>query len=404
MFSKNFKKWAPIILLLGNIGVLSIFIIAFAPTMYYRSLKGPYITWSGGNSDIFNLTSTSITISWRTENPEISVVDYGLGPEALTEHVRDNNLVIQHHVLLTGLTPNTTYYYQVGDDVSKTPVFYFTTLEEKPEKVRFCIYGDTRPPNSRNEEIVDLMEQRNPQFWLHVGDLVGSGGDISQWNNYLNEIRGLGERSAFMPVIGNHEYYGESSGEPETFYEIFALPGDESTFAFAVGDILFMAINTQDWSKWENGHAVRPDEWNWANQTLAANYLKYKWIMLYCHYPPYSSNGVGDAVYNDIVPLAETYDVDVVFTGHVHNYERFNVPNSRVADSTIPYFVTGGGGAPLDGVRSNPENYSESYYSKYQYMYCEVNSTNAYMECVDITNTLLDSWTIQLKNRSGIQI
>jgi len=76
------------------------------------------------------------------------------------------------------------------------------------------------------------MEKRKPEFWLHVGDLVGSGGNMAEWDTYLNELKGLAEYSSFMPVIGNHEYYGEETGEPYNFKEIFALPGNESTFAF----------------------------------------------------------------------------------------------------------------------------------------------------------------------------
>ncbi|MHA1715507.1 MAG: fibronectin type III domain-containing protein [Promethearchaeota archaeon] len=385
-----------------NIGILTTFSIVNAQKMYYGHIFGPYITWAGDDNDIFNMTSTSITISWKTPEPEESMVEYGTSPSHLDNKIMNRTRAIMHHVTLTGLTPRTTYYYRVGNSLIKSPVFHFTTMDENPDLMRFCIYGDTRPPNSRNEEVVDQMEKRNPQFWLHVGDLVGAGGDIKQWNDFLKQIRGLSERSSFMPVIGNHEYYGEATSEPETFYEIFSLPGDESTFAFEVGDILFMAINTRVNEKWENNHSVAPDEWAWANQTLAMHYRDYKWIVLYCHYPPYSSNGVSEPVYNDIVPLAETYDVDVVFTGHVHNYERFNVPNSRINGSAIPYFVTGGGGAPLSGLRDNPSTYSESYYSKYQYMYCEVNSTNMYFECVDINGVLLDNWTISIKDRTNI--
>jgi len=43
-----------------------------------------------------------------------------------------------------------------------------------------------------------------------------------------------------------------------------------------------------------------------------------------------------------LVPLFELYDVDMVFTGHDHNYEHGEV-------NGIHYVVTGGGGAPLYG-------------------------------------------------------
>ncbi|MHA1890969.1 MAG: fibronectin type III domain-containing protein, partial [Promethearchaeota archaeon] len=283
--------------------------------MFASKINGPIISWSGPNL-VQNMTSTSITITWQTITNRSGVLYYGTSPDiGSMKHVTDDLEGYHHEVQITGLQPNTTYYYKVGDGMFFTPLYYFKTLPEDPDIVSFCVYGDTRPPDSRNKDVVALMAKRDPQFWLHVGDIVGAGGETEQWDTFLKEIKGLGEYSSFMPVIGNHEYYGESSGEPMNFYEIFALPGDESTFAFSVGDVLIMALNTRDGSKWTDGHAVKAEELAWANQTLAENYLKYKWIILYCHYPPYSSNGVRSYVKNDIVPLAERYDVDVVFTG-----------------------------------------------------------------------------------------
>ncbi|MHA1681104.1 MAG: metallophosphoesterase [Promethearchaeota archaeon] len=398
---KKMKKFAPLILIVVNVGALVFLTFAFSENIYYNSIRGPYLSWSN-STGIFNLSSTSISISWRSNLNESGKVEYGIAPGQLTSVKEDGTPSIQHSFFLSGLQPNTTYYYRVGNGRLHSPTFYFTTLEEDPESIRFCVYGDTRPPDSRNREVIQAMSKRNPQFWLHVGDIVGSGGELSQWKTYLAEMRGLGERSAFMPVIGNHEYYGESSGEPENFFEIFALPGDESTFAFEVGDVLFIAINTRESGIWEDGHSVDPVEWAWVNDTLSQHYDDYKWIVLYTHYPPYSSNGVRSQVTNDILPLAENYDVDIVFTGHVHNYERFDVPNSVVNTSNIPYFVTGGGGAPLTDLRDTPTTFSEAYESQYQYMYCEANSTHIYTECVDIDGNVLDNWTVSLKDRTNL--
>ncbi|MHA1792605.1 MAG: fibronectin type III domain-containing protein [Promethearchaeota archaeon] len=370
-------------------------------TLFAQSIKGPLISWSGPNL-VQNMTSTSITVSWRTEVQSKSVIYYGTSPDVKTMTTTSiNENVIQHTVEITGLQPNTTYYYKVGDGKFFTPLYYFKTLPEDPDVVSFCVYGDTRPPDSRNKDVVALMAKRDPQFWLHVGDLVGAGGSMPQWDTFLDELRGLSEYSSFMPVIGNHEYYGESSGEPMNFYEIFALPGDESTFAFSVGDVLIMALNTRDWSKWTDGHAVKPEELAWANQTLAENYLKYKWILLYCHYPPFSTWGVDTKVVNDIKPLAERYDVDVVFTGHVHNYERFDVPNNQTGNTNITYFVTGGGGAPLDSA-SGSSDFSQAYFSQYQYLYCNITDTSMYVECVNLTESVIDNWTLGVKDRSTL--
>jgi len=63
-------------------------------------------------------TSTEATITWTTDEPADSQVDYGL-TSSYTDQVYDPGLVTQHTVLLTGLTPGTTYHYLVTSaDVS----------------------------------------------------------------------------------------------------------------------------------------------------------------------------------------------------------------------------------------------------------------------------------------------
>jgi hypothetical protein len=68
------------------------------------------------------------------------------------------------------------------------------------------------------------------------------------------------------------------------------------------------------------------------------------------HYPPYSAGSHGsDMIIRDrYSPLFEEFSVDMVFSGHDHNYQR-TVPLARAApaEDGVTYIVTGGGGAPL---------------------------------------------------------
>ena len=56
---------------------------------------------------------TTATITWTTDEPANSRVDYGTDPDALTQNVTDGALATSHSLPLTGLTPSTTYYYRV---------------------------------------------------------------------------------------------------------------------------------------------------------------------------------------------------------------------------------------------------------------------------------------------------
>jgi 3',5'-cyclic AMP phosphodiesterase CpdA len=70
------------------------------------------------------------------------------------------------------------------------------------------------------------------------------------------------------------------------------------------------------------------------------------------HHPPWSSGEHGSqlAVRREFGPLFERYGVDLVLTGHDHNYERSKpMRGSEVASAPtqgVSYLVVGSGGAP----------------------------------------------------------
>ncbi|HNB53192.1 MAG TPA: DUF6298 domain-containing protein, partial [Anaerolineales bacterium] len=76
----------------------------------------------------------SALITWNSDEPATSLVNYGISP-TLTDST-DENLVLttNHSVILTGLTPGTTYVFRVvsfdaARNRSNSEIFTFTTLE-----------------------------------------------------------------------------------------------------------------------------------------------------------------------------------------------------------------------------------------------------------------------------------
>lgn len=79
-----------------------------------------------------NITSTSAIITWTTDEPANSRVQYGLTTSYGSQSTLNTTLVTSHSVLLTGLTPNTTYHFRVrsadaAGNVSFSGDFTFTT-------------------------------------------------------------------------------------------------------------------------------------------------------------------------------------------------------------------------------------------------------------------------------------
>ena len=66
----------------------------------------------------------------------------------------------------------------------------------------------------------------------------------------------------------------------------------------------------------------------------------------------------GDKSQNDglratLEPLFEQYAVPLVLQGHMHGYERFEVPMQSDPKKTITYLTVGGGGGALENIDKN---------------------------------------------------
>src|SRR5206468_4103024 len=93
-------------------------------------------------------TPTSIVVRWRTDTASNSRVRYGTDPANLNQ-VKDNSAsATEHEVTLTGLSPDTEYYYSVGDTTSVLAggpefTFYTAPLVGSTQPVRIWAIGDS---------------------------------------------------------------------------------------------------------------------------------------------------------------------------------------------------------------------------------------------------------------------
>ena len=100
-----------------------------------------------------------------------------------------------------------------------------------------------------------------------------------------------------------------------------------------------------------DSNAVTPTQTAWLRRALAASTAR--WKIAAFHHPPFTCGGheSADDVRRQWVPLFERYDVQLVLSGHDHNYQRF------ARRRGVTYVVHGGGGAPLYRLRPCPRTF-----------------------------------------------
>jgi len=265
--------------------------------------------------------------------------------------------VYLHEVHVCGLTPATTYYYQVGGGAPGQEIWSATqsfTTVPATGAITVGISGDARDTVGTWQLLNQRMKTLGVSAHLFTGDIVLTGSDESLYTTWLDAIWDptapdggpstgpfltLGEQ-LFIPVAGNHE------AESSVFFANFAVPGSgqyAKTFgSYNIGAGHFVFIDDAHIAAVVAG-SDDPEadaQVAWLNQDLAAanaDRANHPFIFVLSHRGLFStSNHQSDSdvleARSTLAPIFAKYSVDAVFNGHDHEYERTQpiVPGSPV--------------------------------------------------------------------------
>jgi PKD repeat protein len=316
-------------------------------------VRGPYL--QNGSSD-------RIVVRWRTDIPTSSRVQYGAAPGALTEQLDDPLLVTDHELVLTGLEPETVYYYAVGSSggvlAGDDPAYFFKTAPPTGVRRPFRVWvlGDSGTGNDDARAVRDAYYaytgEQHTDLWLMLGDNAYDNGTDADFQTKLFDIYpDMLRKSVLWPTLGNH---GAVNADSETqsgpYYDIFTLPtageagglasGTEAYYSFDYANVHFVVLDSSDsYLLYPGGMTL------WLEADLAAT--DQDWIVAFWHHPPYSK-GTHDSdlstpliqMRENTVPLLDDYGADLTLTGHSHSYERSYLIEGHYGDSST--FIAGG--------------------------------------------------------------
>ena len=328
---------------------------------------GPYLSW-------VNNPRTTMTISWSTDRDGDGRVEFG--PDGSYGTVETDTAIGKlHSVELTGLQPSTEYHYRVLSSSGETGVDHtFSTAKSRYDPFTFVAYGDTRTNDTWRSQVVAGIIQEDPDLVFNTGDLIESGYEASQWRTWFSTNQVLLEDTPYFVAIGNHEH------NAPIYYDYWHFPGNEQWYSVDYGNAHFICLSTET--------DLSGDQRDWLEADLAAAAEWATWIFVFFHQPPYSSGEHGSNPYvrGAWCGLFETYEVDIVFNGHDHHYERGLV-------NGVYYIVTGGGGAPLHNVGTS----DWTIYAESTLHFCNltVESSLLTVETIKPDGTVIDPFTIQ---------
>lgn len=211
-----------------------------------------------------------------------------------------------------------------SEDGSKNTDAEQITGSRNMTNFNFALAGDLGCTKN-TAKTVDLIQSHDPVLVFSLGD-TSYGKDINCW---VDIVKPISDR--MKAVIGNHDVMSPTLLNQHL--QQFGL--EKSYYSFDYNNIHFLMMDSEssylpgsdpDFSNLENTNQYRFVENDLSN---ASNNLAIKWIIVMTHRQFYSSLcGDHDSCepikkYREAYhPLFEKYGVDLLFSGHAHNYQR----------------------------------------------------------------------------------
>lgn len=261
--------------------------------------------------------------------------------------VASSGVIRGNAVTVNNLQSGTEYIYQVGDGKTWSPTRTFRTTENT-NKFSFGAFGDLQASS------IDMMNrlltmgttlgqmQQKPFFNLNVGDI----NDTDDRYDYVSFYGHLLDQSAdfgnidMISAYGNHEYMGTPDADNIKFlnghHTVEPSPNYDArivgtgSHAVEYGNMLVISLD------WEHkgvapSTAMMTEQAKWLEEILSKTDKTWKVVTM--HYPiyPYASTAGSQSI---IAPVLDKYNVQVVFCGHGHTFERVQVYNGS---PVVPY-------------------------------------------------------------------
>jgi acid phosphatase type 7 len=328
-------------------------------------------------------TTGDLALLWAADETDAPwSVEYRVGPDSPWKKVDGkvirrvaSQVVPPHRVYrakLEGLPPGVEFSYQVrkGNDV----VFTASAKSRKAagQPYRFVAVGDIAQGTGPQKAIAQRMVLEKPDFVMIPGDIVYTRGLVSEYLNRYWPVYNADESSPSIggPLLrstltlaapGNHDvasrnlerypdslayffYWDQPLNGPKDGPYTIPLIGPEANqkafldaagpayprmanFSFDYGNAHWIVLDADPYVDWRD-----PGLRAWVERDLLAA-KDATWRFVSFHHPGFNSakTHFGDQEMRLISDILEAGKVDVVFSGHVHNYQR-SFPLRFVAD------------------------------------------------------------------------
>ncbi|HAC23485.1 MAG TPA: hypothetical protein DCE81_01070 [Cytophagales bacterium] len=319
------------------------------------------------------LTSEGKVLIWQTDTvPGAFVVEYTAGTNF--EHAKkisrskvtvtplnlNKQTTLLYRSQLGKLKFDQDYIYRVLQNGTVVSTATFRTRTRKPE-TRFAVFGDCGARSPQQAKISWLVNEQKPDFVLVTGDIVYNNGREQEYrrNFFPYYISSKSDSSVGSPImknipfymlVGNHDIYSADLAKypdglayfyyndlplngavPEETLEVKGPPAQVDAFrksvqprfprmthfSFDHGNVHIACLDANSYI-----NPLDPTVIEWLTNDLRTS--KADWKIVAYHQPGFNSSKAhyDYQLMRLLSPVMEQLGVDLVLTGHVHNYQR----------------------------------------------------------------------------------
>ncbi len=298
-----------------------------------------------------NVTTHGITVMWESKTPETGTLYYGAsrkyGKAIASSIVKTNADTYIHKAVIKDLEPDLSYFCQAEVKHFFSDERRFRTAPSSADaSFKVALWSDSHYANPWSKMAAYAIDSFQPDFLFNAGD-------ISNYGNYRNDLGTvflpyicgtIGSQRPFYTAFGNHDV-GSRWGGGDLIRQYHDLPNEVNSDPNAFnGSYLMMYANVAfisiDWNKMAED--LKPGAWlETVLQSDQVQNARFRFVIIHCapYYERWQKAEQAE-VKDKLPPLAGKYNVNAVFSGHMHGYER-GVKNDV-------QYITIGGGSYLD--------------------------------------------------------
>ncbi|CAL8471017.1 g10559 [Coccomyxa elongata] len=420
----------------------------------------------------FTANQGEVSVQWTTRDVGTPVIKFGTSPGQYGAPVPANSGGYtrdvmcgtpantygyfepgsMHYGTITGLAPDTTYYYTYGDAALNlfAPEASFVTppLPSAADKIHFIAWADAGQANADDaisydyytdyddfdtspygteaatywtaydvweqeqatqpsslklvERLLDEVKTFKPTLAINNGDISYARGSVAQWDNYFEQYKPLYRQLPVMSLPGNHERDWPNTGD--RFYPLQSRSDSGGECGIAYQQRLRMPT------------ANITNEWFVVADLKKVDRSKTPWVIVGFHRPIYTTSLEGVTLASDLVVANDLrdayeqifyqYEVDLTLSGHVHLYARtcpvlrkgclgYN-KTTGAPNAPIHLSIGNGGYAMTWFVNHDTPSYFDEHILEHGYIRAEVDATSLHITAIATeTGKVMDDFTIK---------